>query len=86
MPPLPLFQRLQKEIQDLESHSAHCDEKFENDQRQLQALKSDIDGMKIDIKMLLEASLLNMKHIETGNCTGEVAEGRVKLEKYLINR
>lgn len=80
------FQRLQKEVQDLESHSAHCDEKFENDQRQLQALKSDIDGMKIDIKMLLEASLLNMKHIETGNCTGEVAEGRVKLEKYLINR
>lgn len=80
------FQRLQKEVKDLEDHSTHCDEKFKNDQLQLEALKRDVDDIKMDVKMILEASLLNMKHIETGNCTGEVAEGRMKLEKYLINR
>lgn len=80
------FQKLQKDVQNLENQSKRCEEKFEHDQTQLQELKEDVEDMKTDIKMLLEASLLNMRHIETGNCTGDIAKGRIKLEKYLINR
>ena len=29
---------------------------------------------------------ISLKHIETGNCTGEVATGRKELEDYLIDR
>ena len=80
------FKKMQKDLQELEDHSHHCDEKFENDQKQLSDLKDEVTAIKLDIKMMLEGQLLIMKHVETGNCTGEVADGRMKLEKYLIDR
>lgn len=80
------FKKMQRELKELEDHSIHCDEKFANDQKQLSDLKEEVTSMKVDIKMMLEGQLLIMKHVETGNCTGEVADGRAKLERYLINR
>lgn len=73
------FKSMRKELTEIEEHRKVCDEKFKNDQQQLKALQS-------DVKMMLEGQLLIMKHVETGNCTGEVADGRAKLEMYLVNR
>lgn len=68
-----------KEIKELKTHAQSCELKFANDDRRLEELCS-------DVKELMKSQLLIMKHVETGNCTGEVASGREHLQNYLIDK
>ena len=80
------IKEMRKNIDDIEEQQSACAKKFENDQERLDAQDKLLDRVEQDIKVLLESQVLLMKHAETGNCTGEVAEGRSKLESYLIHR
>ena len=73
------FKELRVDVRELKSRKLSCDQKFENDQRE-------IKEMRADVKMMMRSQLLIMKHVETGNCTGEVAAGRKALEEYLIDK
>ena len=79
---LPMFRPLKEiraEVKELKSRKITCDQKFEHDAQILDELRS-------DVKELIKAQLLIMKHVETGNCTGEVAAGREHLQDYLIDK
>lgn len=73
------FLRPFKEINELKAHAESCEQRFMNDDRRL-------DELSADMKEVIKAQLLLMKHAETGNCTGEVAEGREHLQNYLIDK
>ena len=73
------YKNMMSDVKELKQRKLSCDMKFEHDQAQLNELKE-------NDKMTMESLLLLLKHAETGNCTGEVAEGRKKLESYLINK
>ena len=73
------FKELSADVKELKDRKLTCDQKFENDQKQLAEINE-------DIKMMMRSQMLIMKHVETGNCTGEVAAGRKELENYLIDR
>lgn len=73
------IKQMKKEVRELEARKAICDKKFENDQKQLVELTA-------DTKMIMRSQMLILKHVETGNCTGEVAKGRKELEDYLIDK
>lgn len=73
------FRQLSTDVRELKERKLSCDQKFENDQKQLAEMNE-------DIKMMMRSQMLIMKHVETGNCTGEVAAGRRELEDYLIDR
>lgn len=68
-----------KKIQELEERTHACSMKFENDDKRLQRLEEGMD-------MMLKSQFLTLKHLETGNCTGEIAEGREALQNFLIDR
>ena len=68
-----------KEIKELKQHAQSCEIKFANDDARLEELCN-------DMKEVMRAQMLLMKHVETGNCTGEVASGRERLEHYLIDK
>ena len=68
-----------KEIKELKTHAQSCEVKFANDDRRLEEISS-------DMREVMRAQFLIMKHIETGNCTGEVAAGRERLQNYLIEK
>ena len=68
-----------KEIKELKTRAQSCETRFQNDDKRLDSLCSDINE-------LMKAQLLIMKHVETGNCTGEVAKGRERLQNYLIEK
>lgn len=78
-PFLDPFKQIKSDIKTLKDRKSACDLKFEQDQHQLSELRE-------DMKMMMRSQMLTLKHIETGNCTGEVAEGRKALENYLINK
>lgn len=78
-PILRPFREMQDDVKILLDRKAHCDKKFEHDQEQLAELRE-------NHKMMMESLMLLLKHAETGNCTGEVAEGRKKMEQYLISK
>lgn len=67
------------DVKELKKRKLSCDEKFENDHRQLMEMKE-------NDKMIMKSVILLLKHAETGNCTGEVAAGRKELEDYLIDK
>lgn len=68
-----------KEIKELKQHAQLCETKFANDDARLVELCN-------DMKEVIRTQLLLLKHAETGNCTGEVANGRERLEHYLIDK
>ena len=68
-----------KKIHELEEHTHACEAKFQNDNKRL-------DELKENDKMVMATLILLLKHAETGNCTGEMADGRKKLEDFLINK
>lgn len=78
-PILRPYREMKSNVKVLMDRKTSCDQKFENDQRQLAEMRE-------DIKMMMKTQLLMMKHVETGNCTGEVAAGRKELEDYLIDK
>ena len=73
------FLRPFKKIQELDARTHACSIKFENDNKRLQRLEEGMD-------MMLKSQFLTLKHLETGNCTGEIAEGREALQNFLIDR
>jgi hypothetical protein len=73
------FKEMSEDVKELKERKLLCDQKFENDQRQLAEINE-------AIKIMMRSQMLIMKHVETGNCTGEVAAGRKELEDYLIDR
>lgn len=85
----PLFkpvEELAKRIEALEQNQKTCRQYFTNDKNRLDAHDTMMRRQVEDNKVILECIALIMKHEETGNNTGEIAEGRERLEKYLINR
>lgn len=85
----PLFkpvEELAKRIDALEEKQKTCHMYFTNDKNRLDAHEQMMKRQGEDNKIILECIALIMKHEETGNNTGEIAEGRERLEKYLINR
>ena len=85
-PFLDPFRQIRADIKVLKDRKLSCDLKFEEDRHQLRELREDMDDLKEDMKMIIRSQMLTLKHIETGNCTGEAAEGRKALEEYLINK
>lgn len=82
---------LESKILAIETDSKKHDTYFANDKLRLdkhdesmREMREDIQELKSDIKALMKSTALLMKHTETGNCTGEVAEGRRQLEEHLI--
>lgn len=73
------YKQMKSDVKMLVDRKHSCDQKFENDHQQL-------EEMRADVKMMMKSQLLIMKHVETGNCTGEVAAGRKELEDYLIDK
>lgn len=80
------FTKLRSDVEKLKVHKTSCDEKFDNDQRRLDKQDALILQILADNKQQMKALVLLLKHAETGNCTGEVAEGRKEFEEYLIDR
>lgn len=78
-PLLDPIKQMKDDVRELKNRKTVCDQRFEHDQKQLAELTE-------DIKMMMRSQMLIMKHVETGNCTGEVAAGRKELENYLIDR
>lgn len=85
-PLLKPFQNVQNELDDIEQRSITCAKKFANDDERLNEHEKMLTEAKEDNKIIMESIVLLMRHAETGNCTGEVAQGRQALERYLINR
>lgn len=78
----PYFEPIKKmeaDVRELKENKGSCDIKFENDKKLLLEMRE-------DQKMIMRSQMLVLKHVETGNCTGEVAAGRKELEDYLINK
>lgn len=85
----PLFKPIEQirgRLDDVEDRSKTCAEFFANDKRRLDEHEAILNQLSSDNKIILESIALLMKHAETGNSTGEVSDGRDKLETYLINR
>ena len=78
-PILRPFKEMREDLKALKERRVLCDQKFANDHEKLTEISS-------EIKMMMHAHMLTLKHIETGNCTGEVAKERKKLEDYLIDK
>ena len=68
-----------KELKELQLHTQVCELKFAD-------YNERFDELNADIREIMRSQMLLLKHVETGNCTGEVAEGRKHLENYLINK
>ena len=82
---------LESKILAIETDSKKHDTYFANDKLRLDKhdeimrdMREDLKETNKDIKALMNAVSLLMKHAETGNCTGEVAAGRERLEQHLI--
>ena len=73
------LRELRADVKALKERKVSCDKKFKNDQEQFAEIRA-------DMKMVMRSQMLILKHVETGNCTGEVATGRKELEDYLINK
>ena len=78
-PFLDPLRQMKNDVKELKNRKSVCDQNFAHDQKQLAELTE-------DIKMMMRSQMLIMKHVETGDCTGEVAAGRKELEDYLIDR
>lgn len=83
--------KIETKIESIETDNKKHEQYFANDKMRLdkhdesmREMREDIQELKSDIKVLMKSTALLMKHTETGNCTGEVAEGRRQLEKHLI--
>lgn len=85
-PLLKPIKKIENRLTDVEEKSETCAEFFANDKRRLDEHEQILSQLSNDNKIMLESIALLMKHAETGNSTGEVSDGRDKLENYLINR
>lgn len=85
-PLLKPLERLDERIGVLEQKNQECSVYFTNDKERLDKHDKMLEEQAGDNKIMMESIALLMQHAETGNNTGEVRAGRVKLEKYLINR
>ena len=85
-PLLKPFRNVQTELDDIEQRSVSCAKKFEHDDERIREHDETLGEIQSDNKIIMESIVLLMRHAETGNCTGEVAQGRQRLEGYLINR
>ena len=85
----PLFKPLEKlenRVNALETRNQECGAFFTNDKERLDQHEEMLKDQAEDTKIIMESIALLMVHAETGNHTGEVRAGRMKLEKYLIDR
>lgn len=80
------LKKLETRIDKLEQRNQECTEFFTHDKERLDEHDTMLKEQAEDTKIIMESIALLMVHAETGNHTGEVRAGRVKLEKYLINR
>lgn len=78
-PVLRPYNEMKSNVKMLVDRKKSCDAKFEHDAEELAEIKQ-------DIRMVMKTEMLILKHIETGNCTGEIAAGRAAIEKYLIDK
>ena len=85
-PLLKPFRNVQNELDDIEQRSISCARKFAHDDERIREHDETLGEIQNDNKIIMESIVLLMRHAETGNCTGEVAQGRQRLEGYLINR
>lgn len=78
--------KLEKELEDIREQDKTNKEYFANDMERLDSHDEILKETKADNRIMMESIALLLSHAETGNNTGEVGEGRKRLEKYLINR
>ena len=80
------LEKLDERIGALENRNKECSEFFDHDKKQLEKHEILLERQEEDMKMLMKSVALLLVHAETGNHTGEVREGRMELEEYLIDR
>lgn len=78
--------KLEEELEDIREQNETNKGYFANDMERLDSHDEILKETKADNKIMMESIALLLSHAETGNNTGEVGEGRKRLEKYLINR
>ena len=79
MPVIQPVKDMRDEIDDLRVKTVRDYERLNEHEKLLKELRN-------DNREMLKAVLLVLNHIETGNNTGEVAQGRKDLEHYLLTR
>ena len=85
----PLFRPIkdmQHELEEIEQRGHDHDERFKEGENRMQRHDEMLKEIQADNKIMMESLALLLSHAETGNNTGEVAQGRRKLETYLINK
>lgn len=80
------LEQVKKDLEDMKEDRNTFKQHLSNDFTRLEKHDTLLSEMQSDNRMVLESVALLMAHAETGNSTGEVAAGRKKLERYLINR
>ena len=85
-PMIKPFKDMQNELEDIEKRGHDHDERFRRGEDRMKRHDEALKEIQADNKIIMESIALLMRHAETGNNTGEVAQGRANLEKHLINR
>lgn len=80
------IREVNEKIEEVTKNQKTNESYFKNDAKRLDEHDLLLHEIQEDNKQMLSAIILLMSHAETGNNTGEIAEGRKKLEKYLIDR
>lgn len=85
-PMMKPFRQMQHELDDIEKRGHDHDARFKRGEARMEKHDKMLKEIKADNRIVMESLALLMRHAETGNNTGEVAQGRTNLENYLINR
>ena len=85
-PMMKPFKAMQHELDEIEKRGHDHDERFQRGENRMEKHDKMLAQIQADNKVIMESIALLMRHAETGNNTGEVAQGRANLEKHLINR
>lgn len=85
----PIFKpikKMQDELEEIEKRGHDHDERFQKGEDRMARHDEMLQEIQADNKIMMKSLALLLSHAETGNNTGEVAQGRRELENYLINK
>lgn len=60
-------------------------EMLDNDNKKIGELRTDVDKMEAELKLLLKANFIILGHLQTGNNTGNMAKMENEIQQFLIN-
>lgn len=80
------FKDVQDELKEIEKRGHDHDERFQEGEERMERHDEMLKEIQADTKIMMKSLALLLSHAETGNNTGEVAQGRRELENYLINK